>query len=265
MASVETNYHVWNEKYHWSAQGDEWSERWGSAEQQWYSLILPRIYHYLPADHILEIAPGQGRWTQFLMRYAGVMSLVDLSENCIEYCRKRFAGDDHLRFFVNDGRSLDVIQDQSVDFVFSFDSLVHAEFDVMQGYLSEIQRVLRPGGHAVIHHSNLGEVWSSTKWKIRRRLIRVAQKVGLRISDKAPHWRATSVSAARIREAAHAIGFHCTSQEIFKWIDVRERSDSISVFVNETSSDYPPVVYQNEIFQDDIEVAKQLWKCYGKS
>jgi hypothetical protein len=45
----------------------------------------------------------------------------------------------------------------SVDFAFSFDSLVHAEADVIQAYVEQLASILRPGGAAFIHHSNLGQ------------------------------------------------------------------------------------------------------------
>jgi hypothetical protein len=80
MASIEINHRVWNETYQWLSEGDEWSEKWGSAEQQWFTLTLPRIYHYVPAAHVLEIAPGHGRWTQFLLSHASKLSVIDLSE-----------------------------------------------------------------------------------------------------------------------------------------------------------------------------------------
>lgn len=47
--------------------------------------------------------------------------------------------------------------DDSIDLAFSFDSLVHAEQDVLAGYLSVFATKLKPGGTAVLHHSNLGQ------------------------------------------------------------------------------------------------------------
>jgi hypothetical protein len=41
-----------------------------------------------------------------------------------------------------------------IDFLFSFDSLVHAEQDVIAAYLSQLARKLSP--MASIHHSNIG-------------------------------------------------------------------------------------------------------------
>jgi len=41
----------------------------------------------------------------------------------------------HIEYFINDGRSLDMLENNSIDFAFSFDSLLHAEIDVMHAYI----------------------------------------------------------------------------------------------------------------------------------
>src|SRR4051812_18318564 len=157
MPDVEANLRQWDSEYSWPDQGDEWSAAWGGVDAQWHSTLLPRVGTFLPAATILEIAPGFGRWTNYLLgacdRYVG----VDLSPASIEACRERFAGVGHAEFHVNDGRSLDVVGDASVDFAFSFDSLVHVEEDAIAGYVDELARVLSPSGLAFIHHSNLAE------------------------------------------------------------------------------------------------------------
>jgi SAM-dependent methyltransferase len=54
---------------------------------------------------------------------------------------------------VNDGKSLTGVRDNSQDLVFSYDSFVHMHANVSEEYVKEIYRVLKPGGHAFIHHS----------------------------------------------------------------------------------------------------------------
>jgi hypothetical protein len=82
--------------------------------------------------------------------------LVDLWERCIEACKRRFESESHSRFCVNNGKSLAMVSDNSLDFVFSFDSLVHAEIDVIDAYIDELSRKLTLSGIAFIHHSNIG-------------------------------------------------------------------------------------------------------------
>jgi ubiquinone/menaquinone biosynthesis C-methylase UbiE len=81
---------------------------------------------------------------------------VDLAESCVQACQERFATELHATFSVNDGLTLPMVADRSVDLVFSFDSLVHVEVDVISSYLRGFRRILSPNGVAFIHHSNLG-------------------------------------------------------------------------------------------------------------
>lgn len=121
MPTIVENLFVWDTAYDWSQSGEEWSGDWGSSRMQWYGSILPRIGAFVPADTILEIAPGHGRWTTFLKDLCKRLIIVDLSETCIDRCRHRFGSCSHISYFVNDGKSLEMVADGSVDFIFSFD------------------------------------------------------------------------------------------------------------------------------------------------
>src|SRR5690606_9267209 len=157
MPDLSWNTSLWGDNYGWEEAGEEWSVPWGGSEAQWYGSLFPRLHRLLPASSILEIAPGYGRWTRFLLpnceRYLG----IDLHASCVEACRNRFSNASHARFASNDGLSLAAAPDASFDVVFSFDSLVHAEIDVLQAYVAEILRKLKPGGTAFIHHSNYAQ------------------------------------------------------------------------------------------------------------
>src|SRR5215831_17264284 len=99
MPRIEENHSFWDELYHWPQSGEEWSKAWGGARMQWYGSILPRISAFLPADTILEVAPGYGRWTAFLKDLCKHLIIVDLSQSCIDRCRQRFANCSHLSYF----------------------------------------------------------------------------------------------------------------------------------------------------------------------
>ena len=157
MPTLSENIRTWNDDYGWPQDGEEWSTPWGNSEMHWRGTLLPRIGRWLPAGSVVEIAPGRGRWTRFLLPLAERLHLVDQSPECINRCKERFANAPALTFEVNDGRTLRGVPDASVDFLFTYDSLVHAELDVMKAYLAEFRRTLKPGGFAFVHHSNLHE------------------------------------------------------------------------------------------------------------
>ena len=121
MPDLHWNHATWNDEYGWEKDGDEWSAAWGSARAQWYGTIYPRVGSFLPANRILEIAPGHGRWSQFLLGQCDEYYGVDISANCIDICRRRFAAPGRVHFSQNDGRSLDMVPDDHIDFVFSYD------------------------------------------------------------------------------------------------------------------------------------------------
>jgi SAM-dependent methyltransferase len=200
MASVEENRDYWR-GYDWSRGGEEWSETWGGSELQWNGAILPRIAPFLPCESALEIACGHGRWSRHLRPSCGRLILVDLVADAVEACRRRFAGDPGVSCFQNDGRSLPMAPAGSLDFVFSFDSLVHCEFEDLEAYLREIAQKLNADGVGFLHHSNFAAV--------RAR------------DPDAPnnHWRAESVSAELVVDACGRAGLRCISQEIVNWGD----------------------------------------------
>ena len=80
-------------------------------------------------------------------------------------------------YFVNDGKSLEMVVDGGIDFIFSFDSLVHAEEPVLKAYAAEFAKKLRPNGAAFLHHSNLGEY--TRRIEVESRLSKVPKLLGL--------------------------------------------------------------------------------------
>jgi ubiquinone/menaquinone biosynthesis C-methylase UbiE len=120
---------------------------------QWRDLIWPRIRR-LDFSCVLELAAGHGRNSERLREVAQRIILVDINQENIDYCRERFRGDDRFTFVKNDGVSLSGVADGSVSLVYSFDSMVHFDSDVVREYLKEIRRVLEPGGSGFLHHSN---------------------------------------------------------------------------------------------------------------
>jgi SAM-dependent methyltransferase len=107
-----------------------------------------------PDSVVLEIGPGGGRWTQFLVGAREVV-LVDLNKQFFRYLRKRFRRHKaKLRFYQTSGYELHDIDAGSIDFVFSFGTFVHIDPEGIDEYLGEIGRVLRPGGKCTIQYAD---------------------------------------------------------------------------------------------------------------
>ena len=234
MPTVSENRRKWS-TYDWSRGGDEWSDAWASPAAEWYGSVLPRVYPWLPTGTVLEIGPGFGRWTNFLKDVSLRLILVDLTERCISACRARFAAATNIAYHVNDGRSLSMIPDGTIDLAFSYGSLVHAEADVMAAYLSELGRILSSDGVGFIHHSNVG-AYARQLGRARSldRFGRSFKHVNSALARfgliaRNPGYRAENVTADLFQDLCHNAGLRCRSQEIIPW-EGRLFTDCISVF-----------------------------------
>lgn len=223
MATIEQNKGIWS-TYDWTHFGDEWSGCWGGTDYLFWGTVFPRIHPFFPRHTVLEIAPGHGRITQYIKTMCHKLIGVDLVEACVEACRNRFALDEHVEFHGNDGSSLPMIADQSIDFIFSWDSLVHCEADVLQAYAAEFARVLKPGGAGFIHHSNLGAYVDPETGVLDEKAV-----------DKDA--RAESASAERFRADCQAAGIKVVSQELINWGSSQVLNDVFSYF--ERAEDAP--------------------------
>lgn len=257
MPTLEWNKITWNGTYDWSKAGEEWSDAWGGSFMQWYGTILPRIRALLPADAILEIAPGFGRWTQFLKDFCARLSVVDISERCIKACQERFVSCPHISYFVNDGKSLEMIPDNSIDFIFSFDSLVHAEDKVISAYVSQFARKLKRNGAAFVHHSNLGEYSSYLKMR------GVLARLGV-VDEAISQARAPSMTARKMQIYAEGNGLQCIAQEIVPWRSGRVLIDCMSTIVQKGSIwSRGNKVFRNVSFMEEAKRLASLSRLYG--
>jgi ubiquinone/menaquinone biosynthesis C-methylase UbiE len=265
MATVNENINIWNKDHDWKRAGDEWSDDWGGTDSEWYFTILPRIHSYVPAGKILEIAPGFGRWTQYLKDLSGGLIAVDISEKCIDSCKQRFSTCSNIEYHVNNGTSLDMIADDSIDFVFSFDSLVHAEEDVIKAYLKQLSKKLKNNGAGFIHHSNIGQykTFFSLNNKIIWRLPVAVKRLlcGLGILEDQDHLRAYSMTAEKFKLYAQEAGLECVSQEMIGW-NTKRQIDCLSVFKKSGNRNAVTKVIRNTRFPQEIRYVRMLSPLY---
>ena len=94
---------------------------------------------------VLEVGSGRGGGSSFIKRYLGAqrMTGVDLSKNAVEFSRATHRVDG-LEFRVGDAENLPFNDG-------AFDAVVNVEsshcYPSFEKFLSEVRRVVRPGGH----------------------------------------------------------------------------------------------------------------------
>lgn len=135
-----------------------------------------------------------------------------------------------------------MVDDESIDFAFSFDSLVHVEEDAMEGYVAELARVLASEGAAVIHHSN-----KATFPEVEN-----------------PNHRATSMTAEKFVAYTTADGLRCVGQELLNWGGSPGLIDCISIATRPGSRwDREPVTLEDDGFTEETKRLQCLASVYG--
>jgi SAM-dependent methyltransferase len=239
MPSISENISSWN-SYNWARGGHEWSDPWGTAERQWQITVYPRIQAALERHHrVLEIGPGLGRWTERLLRHIHHLDVVDVAEKVLaglsETLLDRLPDNVKSRVSVhlNDGKTLPV-ENESIDFLFSFDSLVHADLDVLDAYIQESARILhRTEGLGFIHHANMP---------------------GTR------HWRGTA-TANSVLASCQKANLYCYVQELTPW--VHEQNGPLDCFTFFGTQPREPYKRLTTNVLDEANYAKRLVALYG--
>jgi len=169
--------------------GDEWND--SDEPERWKATLIDEVLlaGLGDAESVLEIGPGAGRWSEVLQPRAKRLVLVDVTPRALELTRERLGDVANVEFILSDGGTFAAVEASSVDFVWSFDAFVHiAPLDVAS-YVSEVARVVRPGGSAVIHHS--GAWRRSLGWRSPMTAVlfaQLAREQGLEVERQFDSW-----------------------------------------------------------------------------
>lgn len=183
------NRERWGQKSGWT-EHDQFGYRWGGGTQQSVGEIANIADKYFRPFtdgrydlRIMELAPGGGRFTVELLRYAAEMALVDMNEAAIELCCERFKYlPTPISYVVNDGRSFAGAPGGPWDAVVSYDSMVHMHPTVIEGYLRDLRQILSPSGFAWLDHSGRGQRESGHRTDMSaQKMVHLADNAGLRM------------------------------------------------------------------------------------
>ena len=127
---------------------------------------------------------------------------MDVVAENIEACRQRLNAYGNIEYHVIGGSGFEPLADGSVSAIFCYDAMVHFSADIIEAYLVDARRVLRPDGRALFHHSNLDAPPD--------------RHFGLN-----PHAR-NSMTQARFAALAEKAGLAVLDQHILKWGGVED-------------------------------------------
>ena len=142
---------VWNELSHglpqamWAAAGEPNEEGLRKAGAAVVARMRSRVRIDASTD-VLEIGCGVGRVGWALAGMCRSWIGTDISRNMLEHASKRLAGFDNVSFVELSKSGLQEIPTASVDLVYCTNMLPHLSETDRWRYVSEAQRVLRPGG-----------------------------------------------------------------------------------------------------------------------
>ena len=111
--------------------------------------VLPYVN---PEHTCVEIGPGGGRWTRYMLGFKELY-LVDYHQEMFAEIRKNFRNP-NIMFIKNSGTDFPGIPESSVDFLLSMGVFVHLDRHLIDGYLRNMQRILRPTANVVIQYSD---------------------------------------------------------------------------------------------------------------
>lgn len=240
MASVSDNI-AYYERYDWSCGGLEWSAPWGGTRSMWLHTLHPRIKHFIPARRIVEIGSGHGRISKILHAFTQKeLVLYDILESCVDTCNQAFNSSQKTQCYLSDGLHMPELAEQSVDFVFSFYSLVGADKETLDSYIKEISRVLTPNGIAFIHHSNVGKYVQSVTPENSKSMALLST------------YRDATVSAEVVRSLTEKHDLRCVSQECLNW-DIKEALTDCFTVMARSHSNWPQKNNYSENYEFHLE------------
>lgn len=152
MNNLEWNIKNWSNRARWEK---EWADgyAWGTEElvkADYSRFVAPHLIGIKNPD-ILEIACGMGRFTKLLLEKAHSLHSIDIQKICVDECRKRFAAYPNFTASITDGKSM---PEGNFDLIVSYDSLVHADYDILKAYFLQSIPLLNKDGFIIIHHAN---------------------------------------------------------------------------------------------------------------
>lgn len=130
----------------WGKNG--YTETWDGYEKNWTPEIMEMINQHVTKDSVvLEIGCGSGYWTNRIQPLCKKMYAIDLIPK---------PNIENITYIENEDHEYKckTIEDESIDFVFSFGVFCHLSLSACDEYLKDIIRVLKPNGKALLMYGD---------------------------------------------------------------------------------------------------------------
>ena len=118
------------------------------------STIFRRLFENLDLSQVVELAVGHGRHAELVAARADEVVVMDVFEENLNFCRKRLKHFNNIKFQKCEGANFDGVGDDWATSIYCYDAMVHFSPDIVESYLNDTYRILKPDGMALYHHSN---------------------------------------------------------------------------------------------------------------
>ena len=147
--------------------------------------VLP---HLSESSVVLEIACGIGRVSRHVAAHCHRLHCADILDEALSEARTQLRGFDNVVFDKINGYDLRSYGAGSMDCVYSFTTFFHFDFELVVHYFSEIARVLKAGGTAIVEFKQ----WRGAK-DVMQLLKKIEEQGGIEAYEhKRDKWRYVS-------------------------------------------------------------------------
>ncbi len=155
--SIRQNVEFWD-NYNWKNSGEEWTQ-----SKEWKEKFVKKIIdeNIKPNSMILEVGPGAGRWTQYLIDLSRKLILVDVSQKCLDVCRNKFNSVKYIEYKLLEEINIDFLENNSIDYIFSYGVFIHLDKRDITKYFSEFKKKLSRDGLIFFHYNKAGDKYGN--------------------------------------------------------------------------------------------------------
>lgn len=172
--------------YYQKAESEDWLKGFWDKDS-----TFVKFFNKLNLENTLEIACGAGRHSEQIIQKCGHLWLLDTSEAALEIANKRLKPNENFSvLFHPSGFGIpEDVPGESLTAIFSYDAMVHFEYDCIISYIQDSYRKLKSGGMCLFHHSNYdknpgGTIHENPSWRnfmSQGLFIHIAKRAGFKL------------------------------------------------------------------------------------
>ena len=171
---------------------NKWNERefFATGEQEIAQMLdyLKPLVPDLKTNRAFDFGCGVGRLTQALADHFDSVVGVDIAESMVSKATQLNRHGSRVVYHANAVDNLELLQDETFDFIYSSITLQHIPPDANRKYISEFFRLLRPGAVVVFQVPNgppfARGSWREWMYRVKRQYVRRVWKA---IRGKPPY------------------------------------------------------------------------------